>query len=65
MPEFSCKILEHSLVITDLEITSEERGPSGLSHHGDLLEGQEVVNMDVILWRETPPFPKEKHNQCH
>lgn len=36
---------------TDLQVTSEERGSFGFGHHSDLLEGQEVMDVDVVLCR--------------
>lgn len=35
--------------IADLQVTCKECGSFGFGHHGDLLEGQEVMDMDVVL----------------
>lgn len=35
--------------ITDLQVTCKECGSFGFGHHSDLLEGQEVMDMDVVL----------------
>ena len=35
--------------MSDLQVTGEQGGSLGLGHHGDLLEGQEVVDVDVVL----------------
>lgn len=36
---------------TDLQVTHKECGSFGFGHHGDLLEGQQVMDMDVVLCR--------------
>lgn len=37
--------------VADLQVTGEECGAFGFGQHGDLLEGQEVVDVDVVLCR--------------
>lgn len=44
-------ICNHKGTETDLQVTGEERGSFGFGHHSDLLEGQEVVDVDVVLCR--------------
>ena len=40
---------------SDLQVAGEQSGSLGLGHHGDLLEGQEVVDVDVVLCGVTIP----------
>ena len=33
-----------------LQVTGKQSRSPGLGHHSDLLEGQEVMDVDVVLW---------------
>lgn len=39
-------------LLTYLQVTSEECCTLGLWHHCDLLEGEQVMDMDIILWKK-------------
>lgn len=41
----------HQRADTDLQVTCEQCGSFGFGHHSDLLEGQEIMDMDVVLYR--------------
>lgn len=43
-----------------LQVTGEERCPFGLGDHSNLLEGQQIMNMDVVLCRG-----REEHTCRH
>lgn len=42
--------------VTDLHVTGEQRGSFGFGHHSDLLEGQQVMDVDVVLWTRELEF---------
>ncbi len=54
----------HKAIVTDLQVTGEQRGSFGFGHHSDLLEGQEVVDVDVVLCRRKQIIDYENENEC-
>ena len=43
------KFLNHSGNTADLQLTGKQRGSFGFRQHCDLLEGQKVMDVDVVL----------------
>lgn len=42
---------DHKWIVTDLQVTGKQRSSFGFGQHRDLLEGQEVMDVDVVLCR--------------
>lgn len=50
------EILNCKGIVINLQVTGEERGSFGFGQHSDLLEGQEVMDVDVVFCRRKKDY---------